>query len=259
MSSIRVAYKYILHFFLARNTKGYGVHSPFMFLFVRFILNEKHPFYIFDKIESNRNLLLSNNETVKVVDFGTGLDRVATVKSIAKKSCISKKHGELLFRMVHYYQPSVVLELGTSFGVSTSYLAASSSNIDCYSLEGSPEISHIASQNILNNGLKNIKTIVGNIDTTLPNLLESIHQLDFVFIDANHTSVALLHYFELCLSKITHDTVIVIDDIYWSRDMEFGWDCVKKHKEVSSTIDLYQFGVVFFNKKISKKHYIARI
>jgi predicted O-methyltransferase YrrM len=259
MKSFSVIYKYISHFFLARNTRGFGVHSPFLFQFTRYVLCEKHSFYVFHSIENLRVELLKNDSVVlDVKDFGTGDDRSEAVSTIAKHSLGAAKYGQLLFRMVHYFKPQNVLELGTSLGITTSYLASSSSEINCVSLEGCPQIAKVAKENFRKLGLENIELIVGNIDSTLVDVLSKTSKLDFVFMDANHKSQAILNYFELCLTKVHADSIIVIDDINWSDDMRMAWEVVKKHPRVKSTIDLFQLGIVFFNPDLYKKHYKMR-
>jgi predicted O-methyltransferase YrrM len=250
---------YIIHFISARNTRGFGVHSPSLFKFTRYVLLEKHSFYAFQSIERIRTELLNANTMVlEVKDFGTGNDRNETVSSVAKHSLGSPKYGQLLFRMVHYFKPHYVLELGTSLGIATSYLASPSSKTNCVSLEGCPQIAAVARENFKKLGLENIEVVVGNIDSTIGAVLNKIDRLDFVFMDANHKSEAVLNYFELCMKKIHDDSVVVIDDINWSDDMKVAWEMVKKHEMVKSTIDLFQLGIVFFNPNIPKKHYKMR-
>jgi len=258
MTNFRQIYKYIFHFFSARNTWGFGVHSPFLFQFTRFVLLEKNSYYAFRSIEKLRGNLEKDSRVLDIEDFGTGTDRRETVSVIAKNSLKSPKHAQLLYRMVHYFKAHNVLELGTSLGVTTSYLASSSTGINCLSLEGSPQIAQIARENINNLGIKNVEIIIGDIDTTLSEALSKIDKLDFVFFDANHQFQAVINYFEQCLDKIHNDTVMVFDDIHWSDDMEGAWREIKKHNEVKSTIDLFQLGIVFFNSDLHKKHYKMR-
>lgn len=250
--------KYIIHFFSARNTRGFGVHSPFLFQFTRFVLLEKHSYYIFQQIENLRYSLKKDSRTINITDFGTGNNRTETISSIANKSLKSAKYGQLLFRMVHYFKAQNVLELGTSLGITTSYLAASSSEIECLSLEGCPEIATIAKENINKLALKNIRIVIGNIDNTLIDITNKTNKLDFVFIDANHQLQATLNYFGLCLTRVHPETVIVIDDIHYSKEMEKAWAEIKKCPQVTSTIDLFQLGIVFFNTDLHKKHYKMR-
>jgi predicted O-methyltransferase YrrM len=243
---------------LAGNTGGYGVHSPFMFQFTRYVLCEKHPYYIFASIENLRENLKKDNRVIDVTDFGTGVNGNRTVADIAKQSLKSPKQGQLFFRIANYFKARNVLELGTSLGITTSYLASSSSTLKCVSLEGCPETAKIACENFRKLGLKNIEVIVGNINITLEQVLDETDQLDLIFIDANHRSEAVLEYFKLCLPKIGKQTVLIIDDIYWSEDMENAWQVIKNHSRVASTIDLFHMGIVFFNTDLHKKHYLMR-
>jgi predicted O-methyltransferase YrrM len=221
-------------------------------------LLEKHSYYIFQQIENLRNGLKKDSRAINITDFGTGSNRTETVSAIANKSVKSVKYGQLLFRMVHYFKAQNVLELGTSLGITTSYLAASSSEIRCVSLEGCPEIANIANENFDKLALKNIQIVVGDINNTLVDVVSKTNKLDFVFIDANHKLQATLDYFGLCLTRVHPDTVIVIDDIHYSKEMEKAWGEIKNHPQVTSTIDLFQVGIVFFNTDLHKKHYKMR-
>ena len=258
MSNFRVVYKYFVHFFTARNTRGFGVHSPFLFRFTRFVLCEKHSYYIFRKIEALRSKLKNDKRVLEIKDVGTGLDRNASIQSIARKSLKSAKYGQLLFRIANYFKARNILELGTSLGVTTAYLATNTIEINCVSLEGCPQIAAVANENLHKFGIANVEIIVGNIDDTLPKALSQFDKLDLIFIDANHKSESVLNYFNLCLSRIHNESIVVVDDIYWSKDMEFAWNQIKNHSHVTSTIDLFQVGIVFFNTDLHINHYKMR-
>ena len=258
MDWIRFICRYFKHVITARNTKGFGVHSPFIYQFVRFVIYEKYYFYSFSSIENIRKKLKTDRKIIDIQDFGTGNDRRKTVSRIAKHSLKSEKYGRLFFRIINYYKFRQILELGTSLGITTSYLASSSNLINCVSLEGSSEIANVALENFKALGLNNIQVAVGNIDNTLNEVLNEINELDFVFFDANHQSQAVINYFEQCLAKVHNDTVMVFDDIHWSDDMEGAWRKIQKYNEVKSTIDLFQIGIVFFNSDLNKKHYKMR-
>lgn len=255
MNQFYILYKFIRHFFSARNTKGFGVHSPFMFQFIQSVLGERHYFYVFSEIEALRGELKKDKTTISITDYGTGVNRDSTVARIANKSTQSAKYGQLLFRIIRYFKAVDVLELGTSLGITTSYLASSSSSIKCVSMEGCPQITRVAERNFKKLNLNNIELVTGNIDSTLEEVLNKTEKLDVVFFDANHRSEAVLHYFDMCLSKVHNDTIFVVDDIYWSEDMEKAWQTIKAHSKVTSTVDIFQMGIVFFNSHLHKKHY----
>ena len=66
-----------------------------------------------------------------------------TISSIAKNAAKPKKFGQLLFRMVKYYQPATILELGTSLGITTSYLSLAKPDARLITMEGSKEIAEL--------------------------------------------------------------------------------------------------------------------
>ena len=80
-------------------------------------------------------------------------------------------------------------------------------------------------------------------------------QYDVVFFDANHRKEAVLQYFEKCVKHISRYSVFIVDDIHWSRDMEDAWIEIQNHRDVQSTIDLFDCGLVFFDSYLSNKHY----
>jgi len=258
MNRIRITFKFILHFLSAKNTHGFGVHSPYVFHFTNFVIYNKGSYYIFSNIEKIRSALKNDKRRLTVDDFGTGKKREILVSEIAKKSIKSVKYGQLLYRLSDYIRARNIVELGTSVGLTTSYLAAPSSVSRVVSLEGSQQIANVAIENFKQLRLKNIQIITGNIDQTLSKVLNEFDHLDLVFIDANHTSKAVLNYFEQALNKINSDSIIIIDDIHWSADMEKAWKIIKDHSLVMSTIDLFEMGIVFFNSDLNKKHYKMR-
>lgn len=258
MSQLRFFFKYFCHFFSARHSKGFSVHSPLIYHFTRFVLYVNHPYYFYQRIENIRDSLLKNKHSVDITDFGTGGNRIETISKIASNSLKSPKYAQLLYRIVNFYKARNIIELGTSLGVTSSYLASSSSDIHCVSMEGCPQIAAIAKVNIDSLGLHNVDIVIGNIDDNLSQVLDQMYALDLVFFDANHKSTAILSYFEMCLTKIHQNTVFVIDDIYWSNDMEFAWETIKNHPSVYSTIDLFHSGIVFFDAQLSKTHYKMR-
>ena len=72
MNRIRITFKFILHFLTAKNTLGFGVHSPYVFHFTKFVIYNKGSYYIFSAIEKIRSSLKKDKRVLNVVDFGTG-------------------------------------------------------------------------------------------------------------------------------------------------------------------------------------------
>lgn len=262
-SPLVAALKYLKYYIQASNGKGHGSHSPFVFDFIIHVLNDDRTFYAFKNIEDVRSDLLKNNIVLQVDDFGAGskigLTKERKIKDIASSSLKPKKYAQLLFKIVNYYQPNTILELGTSLGITTSYLASANTNASITTMEGSNQIAKIAATNFDRLGLKNINQILGNFDTTLPEALKNLSKIDFAFLDGNHRYLPTINYFNAILPKISNDSIIILDDIHWSKEMEQAWNEIKNHPSVTLSIDLFFIGIIFFKAEFkTKQHFSIR-
>lgn len=127
-----------------------------------------------------------------------------------------------------------------------------------YTIEGDKGICKKAQENFRRLQLGNIKSLEGNFDTILPDLLADIKTFDLLFIDGNHTYEATKRYFEMALPYINNHSVIVFDDIYWSEGMTQAWKEITAHRAVKASIDTYTFGIIFFRDELSKQDFILR-
>lgn len=262
-SAFQLSKKFVNYYLFASNGKGHGVHSPFVFDFIIHVLNDKKKYEPFSEIEAIRTQLLKNNTTIEVEDFGAGSAVIPfknrKVKDIAGSSLKKKKYAQLLFRIARYYHAKNIVELGTSFGISTCYLASAHSDSKVFTFEGAKNIAKIARQNFEILQLKNIELIEGNFEKTLPAIKERIKKIDLLFIDGNHRKKATLDYFEFFLKKSTTDSIFIFDDIHWSKEMEEAWKIIQQHESVTLTIDLFFIGLVFFSHDFKvKQHFTIR-
>jgi predicted O-methyltransferase YrrM len=262
-SHFTLAKKYLRYYLTAQNSKGHGVHSPFVFEFIKFVLNDKTKYDIYSSIEKQRQVLLNDKTVIEVEDFGAGSTVIKTkkrvVKDIAASSLKPKKFSQLLFRMIQFYNKKNVLELGTSFGITTSYIAAANNSPVVTTMEGSQCIATIAQQNFNALQFKNINIIKGDFEKILAPFLATSNIIDFAFLDGNHRKVPTLQYFKQILSNSTEETIVVFDDIHWSQEMEEAWEKVKAHEAVTLTIDLFFIGIVFLKKDFKvKQHFVVR-
>ncbi len=251
----------MLYWWRASNSKGHGVHSPFVFSFITGVLNDKRFFYSYQTIEYLRERLQNDETLLTVEDFGAG-SRIHThtqrsIKAIATSSLKPKKYSQLLFRMVNYFKPATILELGTSLGITTAYLASGKADAQVITMEGAKAVATIAQRNFKLLRLKNIQLITGNFDDTLPSLLAQLPAIDFAFIDGNHRLKPTLRYFNQLLPKVHEHSLLVFDDIHWSREMEQAWNLIKAHEKVRLTIDLFFIGIVFFRLENKAKQEFA--
>jgi predicted O-methyltransferase YrrM len=260
-SHFQLAKKYLKYYLTASNSKGHGVHSPFVFEFIKFVLNDKKSYEAYENIEKQRQVLLNDKTVIEVEDFGAGSTVIKTkqrvVKDIAASSLKPKKYSQLLFRMIQFYNKKNVLELGTSFGITTSYIASAKNNPVVTSMEGSQSIANIAQQNFDSLQLNNINIVRGDFEKTLAPFLENTKTIDFAFLDGNHRKIPTLQYFNQILSNSTEETIVVFDDIHWSKEMEEAWEEIKIHEAVTLTIDLFFIGIVFLKKDFKVKQHFA--
>jgi predicted O-methyltransferase YrrM len=160
--------------------------------------------------------------------------------------------------MVRYYKPSTILELGTSLGITTSYLAKGNSEGRVITMEGASAIAATAKQNFQSLNLANIEVVEGNFDETLSSALQNL-KVDLAYIDGNHRYLPTIEYFHQILQHSHNTTIIILDDIHWSKEMEQAWDWVKTHQQVTLTIDLFAIGIVVLRKEIlHKQHFSVR-
>jgi predicted O-methyltransferase YrrM len=262
-SPIIAVYKYVQYFLKAKNGKGHGIHSPFMFNFITHVLNDNKHYEPYQKIEIIRKQLLNNSQVLDVEDFGAGsklkLTKQRKVKDIAATSLKSKKFAQLLFRIVQYYQPKNIVELGTSLGITTAYLASGNNTAQIITMEGSSAIASVAKENIKKLFLQNIQLVQGNFDETLTPTINSINKIDLAFLDGNHRYLPTIQYFNTLLPKLHKESIVILDDIHWSKEMEQAWEEIKHHNAVTLSIDLFTIGIVLFKEEFkTKQHFIIK-
>ncbi len=261
MRNLKVVFDYIKYYFTSTNE--HGLHSPFLFHLALNVIYLKHPFYEYEKLNEIRNQLLQSKETIIIEDFGAGSSvfkgNKRTINAIAKHGITNRKHAELLFRLVNHFQPETILELGTSLGLTTMYLASASKKTKVITLEGSKSIVEFAQKQFQNNSFTNIELIQGNFNIQLPVVLDKLDKIDFIFIDGNHEKTATINYFNLLLNKTHEKTIMVFDDIHWSQGMKEAWNEIKKNERVKISIDLFFMGILIFRKEQrEQEHFVLK-
>jgi predicted O-methyltransferase YrrM len=213
-------------------------------------------------IEKLRRRLISDKRIINVIDFGAGAEKrrnnLKKVSDIARYSAVPEKYGKLLANMAAEFGSPLVIEFGTSLGISTLYMALSCGETSLLSMEGCPETAEIANRNFKEAGLKNIRFKVGPFEDNIPEIISQGIKPGLVFIDGNHRKKPLLDYFKKMADISDNNSVIIIDDIYYSREMEEAWNEIKQYGKVSLTIDIFRMGIVFFRAGIGRNDYIIR-
>lgn len=250
-------WEYLLYFLKKENS--HSLHSPFYFNLYR---NLK--IYIKkggnDQIEAIRKGFLGSNQKISSTDFGAGSRWFG--KGKRSISAIMKRAGSpvkcsLIYSFLCKQTPAeTVLDLGTSLGVNTAYLMREVKGT-MYSFEGDPELLALAGKHLRPN--PELYLIGGDLKLTLPKVLESLSTIDFVLIDANHRYAPTLAYFNAISPKLHKRSIVVIADIHWSGEMKLAWEEIKIRSDVGSSIDFFDFGVLFFHPSAFKNHFVLEI
>jgi predicted O-methyltransferase YrrM len=181
--------------FLWNSKNQHGVHSPFVYNLLTKCFYNKTNYQEYSILKSNH----------KSANYP-----------------ISSKQVNLLFRVVHYFQPKSILEIGSSLESATSVFSLGHKN------------AIISSQN------------------------SSSEFYDLIFFGGNSSKKEVLEYFEMLMPTCTNDSVWIINAIHGSKDMEDTWEIIKNHPKVTVTIDTFYLGFVFFRSEQKKEHFVIR-
>lgn len=244
-----------------RSKNEHGVHSPFVYDLVTQCFYDKTKYSQYQKIKEYRKKLRSNTNVIEVTDLGVGShimrQNKRVISDIAKNAGSTLSRSKLLFRLVNFYKPKRIIELGTSLGIATHAMSLGQPDAEIITIEGCPNIADFSSKNLKAHGVKNIEIINAEFSKALADLSEQT--FDLIYIDGNHQKDATISYFET-LMKMTHNnTIIVFDDIYWSKGMMDAWETIIKNPKITVSIDTFFWGIVFLRTEQAKEHFVVRI
>jgi predicted O-methyltransferase YrrM len=257
MINVQLLKSYIRHRFEAKTR--HGVHSPFVYNLVDKVIYDFEPRTEYQSIERLRQALLSDDREISVTDLGAGShvnnNKSKKIKQIAKNALKPKKLAQLIYRLANDNRPGNIIELGTCLGLTTSYLAKAAPTAEITTIEGCPQTAEKANENLNALDISNVNLLVGDFDSILPGVIEKTDTLGLAFVDGNHRKDATLNYFKWFLPKVDDDTLLIFDDIYWSKGMKEAWEEICAHPRVTVTIDLFWIGLVYFKKGRAKENF----
>ena len=258
-------FKKIIYFlrFYQRAITIYDLHSP---LLAKYLL----PLFYGKKqklaaVETRRKSLLKDKRQLKKTEFGAGSNfqtgSTLYISKMAASSPVSSKEGIWLALLANQPGTKTILELGTHFGLSTSYLASLNKKVQVYTIEGCPETAAIATETFELLGLTDrVHQQVGSFDELLPSFLPQCPLIDLLFIDGNHRGKSLVHYLNVCSPYLSKEGIIILSDIYWSEDMKQTWDNIYEKNTQFHAIDLFHFGILVpRNDQICERHTLSII
>lgn len=236
--------------------------SPLLFGFYQnVIINKRKKNVELEIIEKIRNLFLADQSYISISAYGAGSKlsrkKQTRVSQVARHATSSRHKCSLLYRIAEHFQSNTILELGTNLGIATRYLAAASHSQSIITVEGHTPILEKAKSYTLSPKVRAINT---DFQTYLEECTLLKHQFDMIIIDGDHNYAATIENYNYCKKLLSESDsrILIIDDIYWSRDMKRAWKDIKVMNDASVYIDLFLFGVILFDKRI-KVHIDKRI
>lgn len=261
MQRVNLIFRYISYKLFARHKHGHGIHSPFVYDFIRKVLNQHHEHSTFRIIEKIRYQYLRSDESFAVTDHGAGsrilIRDSKKLKEIVSSSAVSAKYGRMLHNLVKYYQPEFIIELGTSAGISAAYLATANPATRVITIEGDSNIAQIARKTFHELNLKNIEQITDTFENALEHVMKSVSGKLLIFMDGNHQYKCVLNYFQK-LKIHSDECLIIFDDIRWSGGMLKAWKVIRSDPTVNISIDLFFMGIVLLHANIRKQNFVIK-
>lgn len=252
-------YHFIKHYIIGGNE--HSIHSPFVYgIYTRIIQNHGQPNY--ENVNQHYFELIEDEHYIDNINPGAGTsitkNITVPIKQLARHSIKQLPWRQLLCRLTHERDPKIILELGTSFGITTAYLALTCPDAKIYTFEANPTLIQLARNLFSDLGIKNIEIIEGNIDETLLPFLKKTDKIDVAYIDANHRFRPSIKYAEHIMDHVHERSLLILDDIYWSYEMTKAWEGLCKKQKVSASIDLWQIGLLYFRKEQAKENFKLR-
>jgi len=214
--------------YLFQRKSKYKVHSPFVFDFMTKVLYDNG---------SNR-------------DYDTMLRISRLLDGKKYPNFVRRKKARFLYRMVNYFEPQVVVSFGKLSALNTTALALGNLLTKVYLDQSSDFLETMVSMGVVNVNLL-------RRDKPQEEQLERLN-LDFVYFGLNDFGDDNWNKLEETLAQANDETILVFEGIHHSSRIEDAWEAIKADEDVSLSIDIYSFGMVFFREGMEKQHFVLK-
>lgn len=236
--------------FLIRSRNHHDVHSPFVYKLVTECFYDPTIHEKYELLKRYRDELINSDEIICITDYGAGSrvfnSKERKVSDIIKTAGISLKRAYLLHRLTSRLNCKTVLELGTSLGLAAAAMATANKQLTVTTIEGCPEITKKATRYLNQFEINNCEVINDTFEEFFTNTTLPLY--DLIYLDGNHKKEPTLRYFSKLLDKVHNDSIMILDDIHWSKEMEGAWNEIIRHPKVSVSIDTYKWGILFLGR-----------
>ncbi len=240
-----------------RSDTIYKAHSPTLFNVINAINIGTLP----EKLIKIHKHISTDNSVLEQINWGAvaAHSKKTEAKKVYNKSASRKWKSRVLFALANTRNNGLILDLGTNIGLSAYALALANPGQQIYTFEGNLSFINYAKRICAKYAIDNIEFIHGDINQTLPDFLKEIDsQVTFAFLDANHSKSATLQYIHTLHPHLDkHSSLLILDDIRWSRDMYLGWQSAKKLDFINVSIDYFQVGILGIKSGLKHKEHFS--
>ena len=216
--------------FLRNSHSKYGVHSPFVYELVTKVFQDKYHYPEYELAEEIRKQYLSSKMVIEISNYAvingksSMGNELKQIRAIAR-AAITPKCGRLLYRLVKYFAPETLLELGTSLGISTIYMASAAPTANFTTIENCATTAAIATESLKQAGLHHINMLSGIFSISLSRIVAAQKTIGFAYLDVNHTHKNTFEYFNQCLRASDENSIFVFRGIHRSQNRDVGMAC----------------------------------
>jgi predicted O-methyltransferase YrrM len=229
--------------------KGYGVHSPFAFHLITRVIEERCPYYFYHELAAARRQLLHSDQTLR------WQGRQVSIRSLFRKQGLTQRESELLFRLANSRKPRFILTLGAAMGLIPLSLTGYASGLHCITLESEPELAAVALTLLPQKPRSRIEIRTGAWNRLFPQALEALPRIDCLFCGKEPDATALADFFRQSLPHMHDETLCIIEGIRASSAKRRLWQQLCLHPRVTASMDLYTWGLLFFQPGLHQRTY----
>ncbi len=221
-----------------RQAWGFGVHSPFAFRLITKVIREKARYYAYDDIEA------------------VCRDKVEDCFSRRQKRLrkrILKSRGKLFFRLTNFFRPPDILEIASSWGVSSLYLRLADRLSHLTVVEPSAEVCDFAKA-LFNDMGVTADFVQERYESFLPDYFE--REKERLYIVVNRLPKSHYNILPSLLDPVLdRESILIIDGIRRNSAVKAWWESLVKDERVRVTIDMKHVGFVCCDPKLNKQDY----
>ena len=246
---------------MLKSKNQHGIHSPFVYDLVTKCFYDSKKQGAYKTLRAYRNKTIQHKKIIPITDFGSNYrvfkSKERKISTVTKNAKITLKKQKLLYRVISYFKPDTILELGTSIGLGTIAMSITNPSSKLITMEECPNTSKLAQHYFNEFGLKNIYLKNSTFEDFFK--IKSSIKYDIVFINENHNKEDIINYFNILSNKINNDSILIFDGIYWNIKMTEAWNQIKGNSKVTLSIDTYYWGFIFFRIEQEKQHFTIRM